>query len=78
MPSPPRAAEDPGSGPEGSRGADGGAAAEREEVGAEAIPAGKPFRRRSGRRQSLEVGRAQRLEEGRLRHHPLGAASGAA
>ena len=47
-------------------------------VVAEAVAAGGPFCRSGERRQKLEAGRAQRLEQGYLRHYWSGAASRAA
>ena len=64
--------------PEGGRSAKKGLAAGSPKVAAEAVAAGGPFCRSGGRRQKLEAGRAQRLEQGYLRHYWSGAASRAA
>ena len=58
--------------------AESGVAPGRPKVAAKAVAAGRPLRGAGGRRQKLEVGRAQGLEQGELVHHRGGAASWAA
>ena len=50
----------------------------RPEKVAKTVAAGRPLRGAGGRRQELEVGRAQGLKQGGLVHHLGGAASWAA
>ena len=62
-----------GSRPVGGGGAEGGVAPGRPEKTAETVSAAGPFRGAGERRQALEVGGAQGLEQGGLVHHRGGA-----